>query len=258
MLIAFNFKWLKNSRNWFSRAVKGDLLIRSGAVFSQEGLPSVPTETEGKWGRVTSTWRPVCPEALEDSCCNMWGARKRVRCPLWQRLGFSHPCRWGSRLLLQLAKSLGACRALRLIKKKKPVRWTAPAAAQQLLLLGRGVAHAERAKRQWLEPSRRHESWGVAGPGGGQETQEGGHSETRQAIGTWDGPRPERRARTLILREGFVQAGSLKISPKTFHLNDFFRGLWLGGLRCQDFERGTHPEQGVWWRHSPSKLKVLF
>lgn len=168
------------------------------------------------------------------------------------KIGFSHPCRWGARLLLQLAKSLGVCWALRLIKKKKLVRGTARLWQGSYCCWVLGWR-----ERQWAEPSRRHESWGGA-EGGGRETREGGQSETRQAIGTWDGPRLECRVRTLILRKGFVQAGSLKISPKTFHLNAFFRRLWLGGLRCQDFGRGTHPEQGVWWRHSPSKLKVLF
>lgn len=104
----------------------------------------------------------------------------RIRCPLWQRLGFSHPCRWGSRLLLQLAKSLGACWALRLIKKKKLVRGTARLwqGSRCCWVLGWRVLKGP--ERQWAQPGRRHESWGGAGPGGSQEAKELGREVSQR------------------------------------------------------------------------------
>lgn len=92
------------------------------------------------------------------------------------KIGFSHPCRWGARLLLQLAKSLGVCWALRLIKKKKLVRGTARLWQGSYCCWVLGWR-----ERQWAEPSRRHESWGGA-EGGGRETREGGQSETRRRL----------------------------------------------------------------------------
>ena len=165
---------------------------------------------------MTSTWRPVCPKALADSCCNMWGARKRVRCPLWQRLGFSHPCRWGSRLLLQLAKSLGACRALRLIKKKKPVRWTALAAAGQLLLLGPGVAHAERAGETVSRAQR--EAWVMRCGWPGWWSRHTGGGSVRDQAGDRNLRRPQTwtQSENLDSEEGFCPGRKFENQSQDF------------------------------------------
>lgn len=139
----------------------------------QEGLPSVTTYCKGDRGATTSVPLPVCSEASEELVLQYLRCQMRIRFPSWQELGFSYPCRWGSRLLQRLAKSLWGCRALSLMKK--PVKWAARAVWQgSCWWPGPEEAGAERACKtlsgaQWAGSV--DQAW--LEPGGSQETGEG-------------------------------------------------------------------------------------